>query len=127
MNNISRRTAIASLAAGCVVPPVLASAQNAAVTIRVGGQATELGLPLTYAMRAGLFERAGIKVEYSRMTSGAHAAAAVAGGGLDIGSTSLLALILGHARGLPFTIIAPSGLVLPNSQVGLLVQSASPF
>jgi NitT/TauT family transport system substrate-binding protein len=105
----------------------LAQAQTPPSTIRVGLQPTEQALPLQYAMRAGLFERAGIKIDVSKMESGAASAAAVLGGGLDIGNSSLLALILGHAKGVPFTIIAPSGIVVPNSDYGLVVTSSSPL
>ena len=106
--------------------PSLGGAQPALVTVRVGHPVTETATPLLYAMRAGLFERAGIKIELTKMTSGAAAAAALAGGALDVGGTSLLSLILGHARGVPFTIFAAAGnLELPTTQAGLLVQSTS--
>jgi NitT/TauT family transport system substrate-binding protein len=106
--------------------PVFGGAQPALVTVRVGHPVTETATPLIYAMRAGLFERAGIKIELSKMTSGAAVSAAIAGGALDVGGTSLLALILGHAHGVPFTIFGAAGnLWLPSSDGGLLVQSAS--
>ena len=121
----SRRTALVALAASCVAAPAFAQAQTTPVVLRVGTQANEPGLPLVYAMRAGLFERAGISIEFQKMTSGAHAAAALAGGAIDIGSTSLLALILGHAKGLPFTIVAPSGILQATSEAGLLALASS--
>lgn len=106
--------------------PALGGAQPALVTVRVGHPVTETATPLLYAMRAGLFERAGIKIELTKMSSGAVVGGAVAGGALDVGGTSLLALILGHVHGVPFTIFASAGnLWLPTSDGGLLVQSAS--
>ena len=78
-------------------------------------------------MRAGLFERAGIKIDLTKGASGAATAAAVAAGALDIGLSSMLAIVLGHARGIPLTIVAPSGLFLPDTQGGLLVLNSSPL
>ena len=79
-------------------------------------------------MRAGLFDRAGIKIELTKMRSGAAVSAAVAGGGLDAGGTSLLALILGQAHGIPFTIIAAANnMAVEGYEGGLLVQSGSPL
>jgi NitT/TauT family transport system substrate-binding protein len=104
-------------------PSSFAAAQPAPVTIRVGAPVTETSTPLVYAMRAGLFERAGIRIELSKLASGAAVSAAVASGALDAGNTSLLALIQGHARGIPFAIIAAAGnLWGPGSEGGLLVQ-----
>lgn len=106
--------------------PSFGHAQTAPVTIRIASPVTETATPLVYAMRAGLFERAGIKIELTRMTSGAAAGAAVAGGAMDVGGTSMLALILGHARGIPFTIVsAANNLWFSNAEGGLLVQAAS--
>lgn len=101
--------------------PAVGGAQPALVTVRVGHPVTETATPLSLAMRAGLFERAGIKVELTKMASGAAVSAAIAGGALDVGGTSLLALILGHAHDVPFTIFAAAGnLWLPSSDGGLL-------
>ena len=78
-------------------------------------------------MRAGLFERAGIKIELTKSSSGAATAAAIAGGANDIGFSSMLGVVLGYARGVPFTILAPSGLQVATSDRGLLVASSSPL
>ena len=39
----------------------------------------------------------------------------------------LLTIVIGHARGVPFTIVAPTGLWVPSSEGGLLVASSSPL
>lgn len=106
--------------------PSFGAAEPALVTVRVGHPVTETATPLLYAMRVGLFRRAGINVELTKMTSGAAVSAALAGGALDVGGTSILALILGHARGVPFTIFAAAeNQELPTTEAGLLVQNAS--
>jgi NitT/TauT family transport system substrate-binding protein len=124
---LSRQQALATIAAGLTLRPAGAGAQAAPATIRIGAPPTEQMLPGVYAMRAGLFERAGIKIELTKMPSGAAVAAAIAAGALDIGNSSMLAIVLGHSRGVPFTIVAPSGLWLPTSEGGLVAASSSPL
>jgi NitT/TauT family transport system substrate-binding protein len=58
----------------------------------------------------GLFRRAGLDVTIERSNSGAAVAAAVAGGSIDIGKSSIIALIAAHQHGLPFVVVAPAGL-----------------
>jgi NitT/TauT family transport system substrate-binding protein len=121
-----RRHALAAIAGIVGAAPALVRAQGL-TTIRVGGPPAEQALPLFYANRAGLFERAGMKLELSSGASGAATAAAVAAGGLDIGLSSMLAIILGHAHNIPLTIVAPSGIFVPESAAGLIVMSDSPL
>lgn len=117
------RRRILALAFVAALMPALVAAQPAPsiTTIRVGASPDAYVTPLLYAMRTGLFRRAGLDVELTKLSSGAAGSAAVAGGALDVGKSSLLALILGHARGVPFTILAPSGLLAG----GLLVRTSS--
>jgi NitT/TauT family transport system substrate-binding protein len=124
--SLARRRALAVFGAG-VAAPRLVRAQTL-LTIKVGHPITETATPLVYAMRAGLLERAGIKVELSKFASGAAVSAAVAGGALDLGGTSLLALIVGHARSIPFTIVAAANnMFTAASEVGVFVQAAAPL
>jgi NitT/TauT family transport system substrate-binding protein len=123
----SRRLALGSFGA-LTLAPLRVGAQAAPVTLKVGHPPTETATPLLYAMRTGLFERAGMKIELTKMSSGAAVSSAVAGGALDLGGTSLLALILGHAKGIPFTIIAAANNMAQEGYVGgLLTQAASPL
>ena len=123
----SRRETLAAIAVGLTLPSTVAQAQTAPVTIRLSVPPTEQMLPLLYAIRAGFFERAGIRFEISKTGSGAASLAAVAGGANDIGLTSMLGVVLGYARGVPFTIVAPAGLWLPSSEGGLVVTNSSPL
>jgi NitT/TauT family transport system substrate-binding protein len=123
----SRQHVLAAAAAGLAVRAQPVWAQPAPATIRIATIPSELILPYAYATRAGLFERAGLRLEVSRASSGAAVAASIAGGAIDIGLTSILAVQLGHARGIPFTIIAPSGLVQSDSEGGLVVLNTSPL
>jgi NitT/TauT family transport system substrate-binding protein len=83
--------------------------------------------PLLYGQAGGLFRKAGIDIQVSQSTSGAVIAAAVAGGSYDVGLSSMMALITGHARGLPFAMVAPSLIALPGENIGsILVLKDSP-
>lgn len=73
-----------------------------------------------YASKAGVFKRYGLNVELQVMNSGAAAAAAVAGGAAQFGISSMITLIEAHERNVPFTLIAPAGVVtedVPYSQL----------
>jgi NitT/TauT family transport system substrate-binding protein len=122
-----QRTTVLAGAGALALSPSFGATQPAPVTVRVGSVPSEAVMPLVYAVRAGLFERAGLKVEINRTASGAATLAAVLGGALDIGVSSMLTIVIGHARGVPFTIVAPTGLWLPSSEGGLLVASSSPL
>lgn len=121
---LSRLQALGAIPA-LALSPTLVRSQPAPLTVRVASTNTEYAVPLEYAQRTGIFERAGLKVEASRLGSGAAIAAGVVGGALDIGNSSILGLVLGHAHGVPFTIIGSSGVWLPGSEGGLVVASSS--
>jgi len=87
----------------------LAIAQPERPLIRVGSGQDDQITPLLYAQHAGLFARAGLNVEVTKMANGATAAAAVAGGSLEIAKASSFALVLAHVKGIPFVLIAPAG------------------
>ena len=113
-------TAVAIVAALLVT---LAPA-NAADVVRVATAGDDNAVPLLYADKAGLFKKAGLDVQIQKMSSGAAIAAAVAGGALDIGKSSLTGLIAAHLRGIDFTLIAPSGLYVKEHPIGALVVPA---
>jgi NitT/TauT family transport system substrate-binding protein len=91
--------------------------------IRVGVAPSDQATALLYADSAGLFRKAGLQVTITKLRSGAAVSAAVAGGALDVGGAQVVALIEGHARGVAFSLIAPttyysaeqrdSGLIVP--------------
>lgn len=81
-----------------------------------------------YAQDSGMFKRAGLNVQITRSNSGAAVSAAVAGGSIDIGKTSLMSLITAHLRGLPFVIVAPAGIYsADHPDVSMLVAKESPI
>lgn len=104
-----KRAALVTLAAS-VLASASARAQNAAapVALRVGGSADMDAAPILYGVDAGVFRRFGLDVTFQKAASGSAVAAAVAGGALEIGKSSVVPLISAHARGVPLTIVAPS-------------------
>jgi NitT/TauT family transport system substrate-binding protein len=55
------------------------------------------------------------------MNSGSAMAAAIVGGALDIGGTTVMGLIAAHLKGVPFQIIAPASLYVSDKPSELLV------
>jgi NitT/TauT family transport system substrate-binding protein len=77
--------------------------------------------PLLYAIHAGLFAKAGLDVHVSAMASGAVITAAVAGGSLQVGMSSMMALVTAHARGVPITLIAPASIYTSDKPSELML------
>ena len=106
----------------------LAGAAAAADTpITIASVTNDTCTPALYALKAGLFTRAGLDVTFQGMSSGAAASAAVAGGAAQFGLSSLGTLIVAHAHGIPFVLVAPGGLVtsdVPYAEA--VVRSDSP-
>ena len=98
------------------------------VPVRVASAFQDDVGPLLYGVAAGIFARQGLDVQVEPVNSGAVAAAAVAGGALQFAKSGPISLVTGHARGVPFTIIAPSRISTPEHPVGgLLVRPDSPI
>ncbi len=127
---LSRGASLAALGAAALTAQMrtTAFAQPAPLTtIRVGTVPTDSVAPLLYAMRTGMFEKAGLKVDYQSLGGGDAVSQAVVGGALDIGLTTLVALMQAHLRGIPVSIIAPGGLWIDANSGGLLVARDSPL
>jgi NitT/TauT family transport system substrate-binding protein len=85
-------------------------------------------ISVLYAQEAGYFREAGIEVDVQKLSSGSAVAAAVAAGAIDIGRSSVLPLINGHARGLPFVLVAGSTNHVPGDpDSSMLVTVDSPI
>ena len=99
------------------------------VSVRVVTTANDDVAPLLYAVKTGLFEKAGLDVQILRgPTSGAAVAAAILGGTYDIGKSSISTIFDAHMKGLPFTIVAPAAVYDSRSPFGgLIVAKSSPI
>lgn len=124
------RRVFASVCIALSLAPVSAAGQPAPAleTLRIASSPNDDVTPILYAQRAGLFARAGLDVELVKATSGSAVAAAVAGGAIDIGKSSIVPLISAHARGIPFVLVAPSSLHRANSpDAGIVVAADGPI
>ena len=74
-----------------------------------------------YALQQDSFRKAGLDVTLSTLNSGSAISAAVAGGAIDIGRSSMLPLITARSRGIAFMLVAPSGLYQGSAPVTAVV------
>jgi len=84
-------------------------AQSSPTQLRVATAPEEDAVATLYAQESGIFRRLGLDVTVTAAASGSSIAAAVVGGTIDIGKSSLAGLITAHTKGIPFTLIAPAG------------------
>ena len=107
---------------GTAALPCQASAQSAQSIVKAAWSPTDLSSPGFYARDLGYFKELGIDLRIEPMTSGSAVAAAVASGTIDIGFSNLLALVVAHVKGIPFTMIAAGNLAIsdPHPAIGLL-------
>ena len=131
-DHLSRRNAIARLAA----LPITAAALGPPRPARAAGTRVRLGIlnfdpstPAVYAEAAGLFADAGIDVSIQVIPSGSAVAAAVIGGTIDIGLSSLFALLSAHAHAVPLTLVAGAATYDKSYPpvTGLIVKAGAPF
>ena len=122
-HRFDRRAFVATLA-GAAFAPMAVRAQSpapGAIVLNVGCALDDQTTPLLYAQSAGLFAKNGLDVRIARLTSGAAIAAAIAGGTLQLGKSSILNLIVAHARNIPFTLVAPSSIYRSDKPDGGLI------
>jgi NitT/TauT family transport system substrate-binding protein len=121
---------LSSLAAtATVVGPLrsLADAQTPA-PITIATLINDTATAVLYAEKAGLFRKAGLNATLTVLPTGAAGQAAVAGGAAQFALSSLIGVIAAHEKGIPFTLIAPAGVVtsdVPYSQ--FVVKADSPI
>jgi NitT/TauT family transport system substrate-binding protein len=113
-SRLSRRRALAlasAFAATVGTPHARPATAQELRTIKLVGVVNDTVTTPLYAMQSGIFKKYGLSAEFVMLTSGAAAAAAIAGGELQFGISSLVTLIEAHERGVPFTLVAPSGVL----------------
>jgi NitT/TauT family transport system substrate-binding protein len=106
---IARRAVLLGLG-GLLATRAGAAAQTPAPlqVLHVGGSADMDAAPILYGVQSGIFRKYGLDVVFQKASSGSAVAAAVAGGALEVGKSSVVPLISAHARNVPLTVIAPS-------------------
>lgn len=127
---MQRRQFVGTLAAGAgsMAAFPARAARAADVPIVLASLANDTGTPALWAQHAGLFQKAGLNVQIDILSSGAAAAAAIAGGSAQFGLSSLVTLLIAHEKGVPFVLVAPAGVVTPDVPYSqFVVRKDAPF
>jgi NitT/TauT family transport system substrate-binding protein len=120
---------VAAALAAASTAPVLGQSP-APITLHLSGTGADDVIPALYAQKAGLFRAAGIDVAYDRANSGAATVAAVLGGTVDVGKSSMGSIITARARNIDLKIHAGGALFRSSSakgEVQLVVAADSPL
>jgi NitT/TauT family transport system substrate-binding protein len=123
---LSRHTLLAGTAAALAFPRALAAQTPS--TLALAGVPEDSITPVLYGVQSGLFKRNGLDVQLSPERNGPAITSAVAGGTYQLGKASISPLVLAHAKGLPFTIVAPAGIYNAAAPIdGMFVRADSTF
>jgi NitT/TauT family transport system substrate-binding protein len=126
---MQRRTLLQALAGIAVAAPLTGTAfAQELQTVRIGLSEGDDATPTLYAIKSGLFKKYGIDAQLVPVPSGAAGLAALAGGAIDVGGTSLLPFLSARSKGLPLTIVAPLASYSPDSvYAAILVKKDAPY
>lgn len=111
---MKRRTALGILTAAALPLPA-----RAAGRVRLAAPALDNTALIFYAAEMGFFRNAGVDADVQAMANGEAVTVALTGNAIDVGCSEVVSLILAYRKGIPITIIAPSGLQTPRSPVGM--------
>jgi NitT/TauT family transport system substrate-binding protein len=122
---MNRRTLLGIGAAALTAPfvPTIVRAQSRPLRIALV-PIDNNALPF-FAQEMGFFAKAGLAAEVQQMQSGAAMTAAVAGGSIDIASSNIVQIAQAHERHVPFTLVAPAGVYLPQAATTVLMAPAT--
>jgi NitT/TauT family transport system substrate-binding protein len=115
---MNRRYAL-SLAVAAAAAPTVGRAQ-APEKLRAAGPPTEDATNIYYAVKNGLFARAGLDVEMVNTSSGTAATTAMIAGTYEIARTSILPLLAAYLRNIQVAIVAPELLTVASNPFALL-------
>jgi NitT/TauT family transport system substrate-binding protein len=119
---VRRRRLLQALGGFALAAPFAGTAlAQATQTVRIGLSEGDDATPTLYAIKAGLFKKYGIDAQLVHMPSGAAGLAALAGGAIDIGGTSLLPFLSARSKGVPLTIVAPLAEYSPDSVYAVIL------
>jgi NitT/TauT family transport system substrate-binding protein len=117
----------AFLAGSAAVLPLAATGQTL-TQITVASAPNDDLAGLLWALETGAFRKAGLDVVVQKANSGSAVAAAVAGGAVNIGKSSLVSLLNGRSKGVDFVLVAPAGIYTGDAPTaGLIAATNSPL
>jgi NitT/TauT family transport system substrate-binding protein len=107
--------------------PARARAQ-ALAKLRVAASADGSIIGSLWGQQSGIFQKYGLDVQVTRSNSGSAVSAAVLGGSLELGKSSLYGLIEAHAKGIPLVLEAGASMFSSAAPTqGLIVAKDSPI
>jgi ABC-type nitrate/sulfonate/bicarbonate transport system substrate-binding protein len=110
------------LAAGAALAAFPRNARAQGLTkVRVAGSPDNDIVGTLWGVQAGIFRKLGLDVVVTVANSGGVISAAVLGGALEIGKSSILGLLTAHAKGVGFVIEAPASLWNTDAPTSALV------
>jgi ABC-type nitrate/sulfonate/bicarbonate transport system substrate-binding protein len=115
-----RRSFLAGPADVCFAAPSVVRVQQL-VHLTVGDPPSDPGITPVVGISTGIYRRYGIDLTIQVMATGAATSAAVAGGALQVGGSSLMGLIDAHVGGIPFQIVAPASVYVSDRAAEALV------
>lgn len=125
--NVIRTLALAS-ASGTFAANVRPAPAQTRTPIVAGGVITVDTVPLWYGMQQGTFARAGLDVNYQRVTSGTAATLGVVAGSYNVGDTNVLSVLQAKAKSIPIEVIAPLGIYdSTTNYIAAVVRKDSPL
>jgi NitT/TauT family transport system substrate-binding protein len=92
--------------------------------VRLIGVPTDDLTPVYYAIKNGLYAKAGLDVEVIPSASGTAATEAVISGAYEMGKGSLIASLIAHLKGLPLTIVGNGAIWDVKSPFSMMVVAA---
>jgi NitT/TauT family transport system substrate-binding protein len=126
MAKLSRAQILAAGTALALAPQVVRA--QALEKIRMSGVPTDDMTPIYWAVKSGIYQKAGIDLEIVPVSSGSASTAAVISGAYEMGKASPVASLLAHLRGLPVAIIANGSVFQTKDRwSGMLVAADSPI
>lgn len=124
--NISRSRLIASAAAALSLAPRVGRAQTS--TLHLAGVPTDDITPIIWAMKTGMYEKAGLNLEFVPVSSGSTATTSVIGGTYELAKASPMAPILAYLHGVPIMLVANGIVSTPRTPFSaMIVASDAPI
>jgi NitT/TauT family transport system substrate-binding protein len=126
MHTISRARALAAAAALAAAPRVVRA--QTLEKVRFAGVPTDDMTSIIYALKNGMYQKAGIDLELVSTSSGSVATTAVVAGTYEMGKGSLIASLVAHLRGLPLVVVGNASVWNPKVLFNAAVVAAdSPY
>lgn len=117
------RTALGAGAFGLAATQA-SSAQGGSTPLTIVMAHTVDATPFYYAMRSGMFEKAGLAITLNALASGNLSIQAVVAGAAQIGLANTLSESQAHLRGIPLVLIAGAGVYDTNAPIARIYVTA---